>query len=171
MLGSAFLMLSFVIMGGCLPTRHNAPTPAYRCDKPGLLGPTWADLAILSVEQAAAIDVCNIRNGVDVYERKLSARSIAIPTPTPVECGDVGVQVPYDTPPNGVIRSENLVDISVIARKCGSGDIGCAVPRPDGAWDIYHQGTGWVLIHERCHAKYNSTQHTLDYLATRRILK
>ena len=31
------------------------------CDQPELRGETWADVAILAVEQKAAIEVCNAR--------------------------------------------------------------------------------------------------------------
>ena len=163
-------MLSFAIMGGCA-IKPSPKVPAYRCDKPPLRGSTWADLAILSVEQASSIDVCNIRNGVDVYERKLSATNDLIPTPTPVECGFVGVQVPYDAIPNGVIRKEVILDVNKLSAYCNSGDIGCAVVQRDGTWDIYYNGQGWVRIHERCHARYNGAKHTLEYLATRQQVK
>ena len=63
-LPSVLLMLCFAITAGCA---NNRPA-VYSCSKPPLKGETWADIGILSVEQAAAIDVCNIRNGV--YEEE-----------------------------------------------------------------------------------------------------
>lgn len=64
-------MLSFVIMAGC--ATETKRYQVYKCEQPELKGPTWADVAILSVDQKAAIDICNILNGTsdyDPYEKK-----------------------------------------------------------------------------------------------------
>lgn len=160
-------MLSFVIMAGCAASKTKTLPVAYRCDKPDLRGPTWADVAILSVEQSSAIDVCNIRNGVDVYERSPKATKKDIPVPSPVECGDVGVQVPWDRPATGIIVGEQPMAPGTAFKVCGEGHIGCAEKRGNGTYVIYYEPTSWVRQHEICHAVYDTTQHTLAYLATR----
>lgn len=60
------LILFSVIMAGCATSAPKQKI--YFCEKPQLKGPTWADVAILSVDQAAAIEICNTLNGLGSYE-------------------------------------------------------------------------------------------------------
>ena len=62
---SVLLIACSSIMAGCPASRQVKP---YKCEQPELRGDTWADVAILSIEQRAEIEKCNIRNGVDDYD-------------------------------------------------------------------------------------------------------
>ena len=174
---SALLTLSFVITG-CATSGGELPI-AYPCDKPPLRGETWADVAILSVEQAAAIDVCNIRNGVDTYGRSVKAQAESIPaTPTKARCFELGVAVKPSDRADGRIIGVWLVDTPELIEHCFAGEIydgvtiGCAVEVAPSTWKIYYvNNAGWVREHEACHARYNQHQHTLNYLMSRKRVK
>jgi hypothetical protein len=163
-------MLSFAITG----CRTIEQRPAFPCDKPELRGDTWADVAILSVEQAAQIDVCNIRNGVDTYKREARATSVDAPRgldvsiPTPVECGYVGVQVPHDRPATGEIIEMREVPRGTAGLYCGSREyVGCAFQFSGNRWKIIFEPQQWIKTHEICHAVYETTRHTLEYMTSR----
>lgn len=161
-------MLSFAITAGCGTTKARPFPQAYRCEKPELRGPTWADVAILSVEQSAAIEVCNIRNGVDVFDNASSARPEDLWLPSPPQCGHAGVQVRHDQEPIGIIVKAVSMPQGAAKTICGEDRIGCAVPHGDHKYSIYYEDYPyWVKMHEICHARYESTTHTLAYLASR----
>lgn len=153
------------ITAGCQTRQSLAAVP---CEQPQLRGPSWADVAILSVEQKSAIDICNIRNGVDMHSRA------TVPTPmgppTPAECVGVGVKVPAGRAPSGVIISERQVPVGTAASRCGMDDprtVGCSWRVRGNKWNVIHEGDGWVKLHEWCHATYQTLDHTMDYLSRR----
>ena len=167
------LSLSFAITG-CATSGGELPL-AYPCEKPTLKGDTWVDVAILSVEQSASIDVCNIRNGVDTYGRRAKAQAQSEPAlPTAARCLELGVDVKPSDRADGRILGLWLVDTPELIQQCFFGEpydgvtIGCAVEVAPKAWKIYYVNDAeWVREHEACHARYNQVGHTLNYLLSR----
>lgn len=60
-------MLSCSITVGCTGGSR-VKQVVYQCDQPELRGPTWADVAILSIDQKASIEICNTLNGTSDYK-------------------------------------------------------------------------------------------------------
>jgi hypothetical protein len=160
------MSLCLGIMGGCQTTPKI--TRAAECEKPSLRGDTWADVAILSVEQASAIDICNIRNGVDTYQ---AVAPRAIPVPTQQECLWYGVAVHLGTPVTGRIRNATTVEYGKARLYCRESTIGhvvgCTNHVRGQTYDIFFEDEAWIRNHEACHAYYEVGGHTMDYLTTR----
>lgn len=172
MLRSVLLSLFLGITAGCATSPEPFPT-AVECEKPELRGDTWADIAILSVEQSAAIDICNIRNGVDTYRSKYSeARSLSIRVPSPRECRLEGIGVPDGSPVTGGIRSAMIIPPGEGRKYCRrvveSGNIvGCTIPAGNHMYDIKYENYLWIKKHEACHAYYEKMDHMQWYLDSR----
>lgn len=171
MLVSVLLSL-FLSITGCASRQIDYPV-AKACDKPTLRGETWADVAILSVEQASAIDICNIRNGTDTYnqarDKKEPTTSVRVPSPT--ECWNLGVKVSTDAVVTGIILEAKVVDAAGIRQYCMESTIGttigCTMKYGPHRYKIYYYNEVWVKNHEACHAYYEQPHHTLEYLSTR----
>ena len=167
---SVLLTLSLGITG-CASRQIDYPV-AHECVKPPLRGDTWADVAILSVEQASAIDVCNIRNGTDTYNgasKKKPATSVRVPSPD--ECWALGVKTNRDAVVTGTIVEARVVDAAGIQKYCMESKvgttIGCTMKYAPHTYKIYYYNEVWVKNHEACHAYYEEADHTLEYLSTR----
>lgn len=84
-----------------------------------------------------------------------------------MDCQAVGVRVDHTDTPTGVIISEVLVDYGLAAKICGKGSIGCAQRTMGNKYTIIHEGDGWVIVHELCHALYEEPRHTNNYRRSR----
>ena len=169
MLVSVLLSLSLGITG-CASRQVDYPV-AHECVKPTLRGSTWADIAILSVEQASAIDVCNIRNGTDTYNKAKREATTSIRIPSPKECRTLGVKVSNDAIVTGEIVEASVVDEEGIKMYCMESEIGttigCTMKYGPHKYKIYYTNEVWVKNHEACHAAYEQADHTIEYLSTR----
>ena len=162
----------FLGITGCASRQIDYPV-AHECVKPPLRGETWADVAILSVEQASAIDVCNIRNGTDTYNnasaKKKPVTSIRIPSPD--ECWSLGVKISRDAVVTGQIMVARVVDRESIQKYCMESKnftiLGCTMNYGPHRYKIYYFNEVWIKNHEACHAFYEQPKHTLEYLSTR----
>lgn len=157
-------MLSSAFTAGCATPSKTGIINAYQCEQPPLKGDTWADLAILSVEQKTAIDVCNIRNGVDPIDQ---ANAKAVKSKTSSRCQEVGVAVgSTDTVTGQIVRIQQH-DFGRAENYCGLNNIGCATKVGPHQWEIHYEPYDWVFDHEVCHALYEEMGHTAKYLMDR----
>lgn len=164
------MSLCLGITAGCQTTRP--VVRAAECEKPELRGDTWADVAILSVEQASAIDICNIRNGVDTYGKVYPAvakREVAVPTTQ--ECIWYGIDVNIDSPVTGKIVATTVVELGKARLYCPPSIfgkvVGCTVEVRRHQYHIYYEDEAWIMFHEACHAYYEVGGHTMAYLTSR----
>ena len=170
---TVLLSLFLGITGGCATSPDVYPV-AVECEKPPLRGETWADIAILSVEQSAAIDICNIRNGVDTYRTKYAeSKRASIRVPSPRECRMEGIYVADGEIATGVIYEAHVLDPGEAQRHCrfvGYGTVvGCTVEAAphSGVYEIYYENEQWIKTHESCHAYYEEMGHMQWYIDSR----
>ena len=159
-------LLTIPFLTGCA-SRSTIRIEPVRCDEPVLQGDTWADVAVLAIEQREAILKCNLENG---FPPKDNATDMLVTglAPAPEQCRTVGVAVGDHDVPTGTIIKYTRHAMGGSARHCGMGTIGCSmrvgireyVIHADGAYD-------WVLTHEVCHALYEEPGHTLVYSMNR----
>ena len=146
-------------------TRPTITREPVRCDEPELKGSTWADIAILAVEQREALQTCNIRNGFTPKPKVAQATKQSI---SPLACRLTGVAVDEGDQITGVIVDEFEHSVGTAHVVCGSGTVGCAITVEDG-YEIHYEPSelDWVELHERCHALYEAPYHTREYNISR----
>ena len=92
------------------------------------------------------------------------------PTPSPMDCQAVGVDVAWEDTPTGVVIGEVKTDFGLAQKRCGKDTIGCTRHLFGNKYEITHEGDGWVIVHELCHALYEETKHTYNYRSARGML-
>ena len=120
-------------------------------------------MAILSIEQASAIDICNLRNGTSARSTTPTEELTGVPSPD--QCITYGVEVRADATPIGTILGINEVPIEELYKYCGwhEGLTGCTLMYQNQSNIIFHSGDPDVIAHEKCHAYYFVEEHTAAY--------
>ncbi len=139
----------------------------FRCSEPELRGDTWADVAVLAIEQRDALRECNLKNGHPPKANATMPKRVA--QATPEACREVGVRVEDGMHATGQIYKSFHHEKGKAQEVCESGNVGCAIYLGQHRYEIHYESSedDWVWLHERCHALYEAPHHTLEYLISR----
>jgi len=83
----------------------------------------------------------------------------------PDVCRAVGVYVPDGASATGKIRTEAALDYMGLQVVCGLDEpvLGCARQvTGTNQWDVYYLPIEQVMVHERCHAQYQTIKHNYE---------
>lgn len=97
---------------------------------------------------------------------------------TPAECRKFGVQVEDGAIPTGTVVKSEFRTLGGVQKECGdhagysiihgcakaAGKPYIAFPATDGKYAIYYAETCCVPFHEACHALYETSNHSPDYI-------
>jgi hypothetical protein len=80
----------------------------------------------------------------------------------PDVCRAVGVHVPDGAQVTGEVRTEAALDYMALQVVCGLDEpvLGCARQvTGTNKWDVYYLPIEQIMVHERCHAQYQTIEH------------
>ena len=174
LLQGALLSVLLSLFSGITGCATSSPDPTiYPCEQPSLQGETWADIAILSIEQRSAIEVCNIRNGVSSSEQFNALEAPTLGSITPRSCRVHGVAVVPGAEQTGTIIAYSPVTQGSAGPLCPDSPadlvVGCTHRVGAGLYYIVFELDPWVITHEICHAVYETMGHTQSYKVSRDI--